>query len=158
LLLEQEDINFSLSNHRYLWQTILDLIEQDKTSLAAQEPYPNHLVQQLQILCAEKSDVSQQLQHLLWLDENSRIGILRPQMIIRTAIATIQYVMCAKREKYWLEMFKSKDVIADPQFGYHCQDKIQEEKRRKAEIRKQIEVNYLDLSGMGTSEKNVIEF
>jgi DNA primase len=55
-------------------------------------------------------------------------------------------------------MFKSKDVIADPQFGYHCQDKIQEEKRHKAEIRKQIEVNYLDLSGMGTSEKNVIEF
>jgi DNA primase len=158
LLLEQEDINFSLSNHRYLWQTILDLIEQDKTSLAAQEPYPNHLVHQLQILCAEKSDVSQQLQHLLWLDENSRIGILRPQMVIRTAIATIQYVMCEKREKYWLEMFKSKDVIADPQFGYHCQDKIQEEKRHKAEIRKQIEVNYLDLSGMGTSEKNVIEF
>jgi DNA primase len=79
-------------------------------------------------------------------------------MVIRTAIATIQYVMCEKREKYWLEMFKSKDVIADPQFGYHCQDKIQEEKRHKAEIRKQIEVNYLDLSGMGTSEKNVIEF
>jgi DNA primase len=156
--MEEEDISFSFSNHRYLWHTILDLIEQKKTFLAAQEPYPNHLVRQLQIFCAEQDEAAHQLQHLLWLDENSRIGILRPQMVIRTAIATIQYVMCEKREKYWLEMFTTKDVIVDPEFGYHCQAKIQEEKRRKIEFQKLIGVNYLDLSGTSTDEKNVIEF
>jgi len=66
--------------------------------------------------------------------------------------------MCEKREKHWLELFKSKDVIADPEFGHHCQAKIQEEKLRKAEIHKLIGVNYLDLSGTGTNEKNIIEF
>ena len=156
--MEEEDISFSFTNHRYLWHTILNLIEQGKTSLEKQEPYSNHLVRQLQILCAEQEEAAHQLQHLLWLDENSRIGILRPQIVIRTAIATIQYVMCEKRERYWLEMFTTKDVIVDPQFGYHCQAKIQEEKRRKMEFQKLIGVNYLDLSGMGTSEKNVIEF
>ena len=156
--MEEEDISFSFTNHRYLWHTILNLIEQGKTSLEKQEPYSNHLVRQLQILCAEQEEAAHQIQHLLWLDENSRIGILRPQIVIRTAIATIQYVMCEKRERYWLEMFTTKDVIVDPQFGYHCQAKIQEEKRRKMEFQKLIGVNYLDLSGMGTREKNVIEF
>jgi DNA primase len=157
-VMEEEDISFSFSNHRYLWHTILNFIEQGKTSLEKHEPYPNHLVRQLQIFCAEQDEAAHQLQHLLWLDENSRIGILRPQMVIRTAIATIQYVMCEKREKYWLEMFTTKDVIADPEFGYHCQAKIQEEKRRKIEFQKLIGVNYLDLSGTSTNDKNVIEF
>lgn len=157
-IIEEEDIDFSLSNHRYLWQTILELIDQKKTSLAAEEPWSNHLLQQLQILCAENHEVSQQLQHLLWLDDNSRIGILRPQMVIRKAILKIQYIMCEKREKSWLEKYKSTDVIADPAFGYYCQYKIETARKQKTEIRKQIEVNYLDLSGTSTSEKNVIEF
>jgi DNA primase len=55
-------------------------------------------------------------------------------------------------------MFTTKDVIADPEFGYHCQAKIQEEKRRKIEFQKLIGVNYLDLSGTSTNDKNVIEF
>ena len=152
----EEEIEFSLSNHRYLWLTILDLIDQKKTSLASEEPYAEHLVQQLQILCAEQSQVAEQLQHLLWLDDNSRVGLLRPQMVVKTAIAKIQFVMCEKREKHWLDLFKSKDVIADPAFGHHCQAKIQEEKQRKSAILKLIGVNYLDLSG--TSEKSVIEF
>ncbi|MFM7886255.1 MAG: DNA primase, partial [Pseudanabaena sp.] len=67
--INEEEIEFSLSNHRYLWLTILNLIDQQKTSLAPEEPYPDHLVQQLQILCAEQPEVAQQLQHLLWLDE-----------------------------------------------------------------------------------------
>lgn len=157
-LLIQEEIEFSLSNHRYLWLTILNLIDLKKTSLGAEEPYAEHLVQQLQILCAEQTEVAQQLQHLLWLDDNSRIGLLRPQIVVKTAIAKIQFVMCEKREKHWLALFKSKDVIADPAFGHHCQAKIQEEKQRKAEIHKLIGVNYLDISGIGTSQNNVIEF
>ena len=49
-------------------------------------------------------------------------------------------------------------MIANPAFGYECQAKVKEARQRKAEIRKQIEVNYLDLSGTSTSEKNIIEF
>jgi DNA primase len=134
------------------------LLQENKTSLASEEPYPDHLVQQLQIFCAETEAVAQQLQHLLWLDENSRIGLLRPQIVVRTAIAKIQYIMCEKHEKDWLDLFKTKDVITNRAFGYECQTKAEEARQRKAEIRKQIEVNYLDLSGTSTNEKNVIEF
>ena len=155
---EEENIEFTQSNHRYLWQTILNLIQENKTSLASEEPYPDHLVQQLQIFCAEREEVAQQLQHLLWLDENSRIGLLRPQIVVRTAIAKIQYIMCEKHEKDWLSKYGSADLITDPAFGYECQTRIKEARQRKAEIRKQIEVNYLDLSGNSTNEKHVIEF
>ena len=66
--------------------------------------------------------------------------------------------MCEKHEKDWLSKYQSIDVIANPAFGYECQTKVKEARQRKAEIRKQIEVNYLDLSGTSTNEKNVIEF
>jgi len=128
---EEENIEFTQSNHRYLWQIILNLIQEKKTSLASEEPYPDHLVQQLQILCAETTEVAEQLQHLLWLDENSRIGLLRPQIVVRTAIAKIQYIMCEKHEKDWLSKYQSIDVIANPAFGYECQAKVKEARQRK---------------------------
>ena len=68
--------------------------------------------------------------------------------------------MCEKHEKDWLSKYQSTDVVANPDFGYECQAKVKEAKQRKAEISKQIGVNYLDLSGTGnsTSEKNIVEF
>ena len=155
---EEETIEFTQSNHRYLWQTILNLLQEDKTSLAAVEPYPDHLIQQLQILCAEKEEIAEQLQHLLWLDENSRIALMRPQIVVRKAIAKIQYIMCEKHEKDWLNKYQNTDVVVNPDFGYECQSRMQEARRRKAELSKLVEVNYVDLSGTSTNEKNIIEF
>jgi DNA primase len=143
----EEDIEFSLSNHRFLWLTILQLLAQNQKFLYKEDTSPDYLILELQILCAENTEISQQLQHLLWLDDTSRLGLLRPQVVVRTAIAKIQYEMCEKREKYWLELFGNTDVIADPAFGHHCQTQIMEEKARKRELQKLIGVNYLDLSG-----------
>ncbi|MDX2255379.1 MAG: DNA primase [Pseudanabaenaceae cyanobacterium bins.39] len=143
----EEDIEFSLSNHRFLWLTILQLVSQHKSLLSMEQKGHDYLLQELQILCAEKAEISEQLQHLLWLDDTSRLGLLRPQMVVRAAIAKIQFEMCDKREKYWSELFRSKDVIADPAFGHHCQAQIMEEKARKRELQKLISMNSMDLSG-----------
>jgi DNA primase len=155
---EDEIIEFTQSNHRYLWQVILHLLQNNKTSLLATEPHADHLIQQLQILCAEKEEIANQLQHLLWLDDYSRIALMRPQIVMIKAIAKIQHIMCEKHEKDWLNKYENTDVIANPEFGYECQSRIQEARRRKAELSKLIEVNYVDLSGTSTNEKHIIEF
>jgi DNA primase len=144
--IESEDISFSLSNHRHLWQIVMDLLESGKTSLEPTEPYPNHLIQQLQAICAENPDLSQQLHHLLWLDENSRVALLRPAVVVRAAIAKIQLVMSEKRYKHWRDLWEKTDLKANPELGHYYQEKIQTERHRIVELQKQIEVTFADLT------------
>lgn len=141
-LIEQEEIGFSFSHHRYLWQLILELISEQKTSLDAYEPYPNHLVKQLQFLCEQNSEVSQQLYSLLWLDESKRVAIMRPQAVVKVAIATINLVMSEKRYRHWCELWKETDFVNNPELAHYYQSKIQAEKAYMENLKAQIRVSH----------------
>ncbi len=141
-LIEEEEIGFSFSHHRYLWQLILELISEGKTSLDAYEPYPNHLIQQLQFLCEQNSEVSQQLHSLLWLDESKQVAIMRPQMIVKVAIAKINLVMSEKRYRHWSQLWKETDFINNPELAHYYQQKIQEEKAYMEHLRAQISISH----------------
>jgi len=149
-LIEQEEISFSFSHHRYLWQLILELISEGKTSLDPYEPYPNHLVQQLQFLCQQNSEVSQQLYSLLWLDENSRIRLLRPQAVIKVAIANINLVISEKRYRHWAQLWEETDFIRNPELAHFYQQKIQEEKAHMDHLRAQIRISHQQSSQLVT--------
>jgi DNA primase len=144
--LEAEDIGFSLSHHRQLWQMIMDMLEEGKTSLDETEPIPQHLMQQLQTICAEMPDLAKQLGHLLWLDENAHVALLRPAMVIKAAIARIQVVMSDKKYRYWRDLWEKTDLKAHPELGHYYQTKIQEAKARTLELKRQIEVTFADLT------------
>ncbi|MEE3716754.1 DNA primase [Tumidithrix elongata RA019] len=145
-ILETEDISFSMSNHRHLWQMILDMLEEETTSLEPVEPFPDHLVQQLQTACAEIPEMAKQLHHLLWLDENSRVALLRPTMVVKAAIAKIQLVMGEKRYRHWRDLWEKTDLKANPELGHYYQTKIQSERNSILELQKQIEVTFADLT------------
>ncbi len=144
-LLEAEDISFSLSNHRHLWQMILDLMEAGQTSLDPEEPVLDYLIQQLQTTCAEIPVLAGQLHHLLWLDENAHVALLRPTMVVKAAIARIQLVMSEKRYRYWRDLWEKIDLKANPDLGHYYQTKIQAEKACTLELQQQIEVTFADL-------------
>jgi DNA primase len=145
-LLDSEDIGFSLSNHRQLWQMILKMLENGQTSLDSMEPFPDHLIQQLQTACIEVPELANQLHHLLWLDENAKVALLRPTMVVKAAIARIQLVMSEKKYRYWRDLWEKTDLKASPDLGHYYQTKIQEEKVRTLELQRQIEVTFADLS------------
>lgn len=144
-LLESEDIGFSMSNHRHLWQMILDLMESGQTNLEPEEPVLDYLIQQLQTVCAEIPTLASQLHHLLWLDENARVALLRPTMVVKAAIARIQLVMSEKKYRYWRDLWEKIDLKANPDLGHYYQTKIQAEKAKTLELQRQIEVTFADL-------------
>lgn len=144
--LEAEDISFSLSNHRHLWQMILNLLETGQTSLAPEEPMPNHLISQLQTACIDMPDLARQLHHLLWLDEHTQIAMLRPTIVVRAAIAKIQLIMSEKKYRYWRDLWEKTDLKANPELGHYYQTKIQAEKAHTLELQRQIEVTFTDLT------------
>ncbi len=140
-LIAEEEISFSFSHHRYLWQLILQLISEQKASLDPEEPRPNHLVQQLQCLCAQNPEVAQQLYSLLWLDESKQIALMRPQMVVKVAIANINLVMGEKRYRHWAQLWQKTDLIHNPELAHFYQQKIQEEKAYIDQLREQIRLS-----------------
>jgi DNA primase len=145
-LMDAEDIGFSLSHHRQLWQMILSMMETGQTSLDETEPHTEHLMQQLQTICAEMPELAKQLGHLLWLDENASVALLRPAMVVKAAIARIQLVMSEKKYRYWRDLWEKTDLKANPDLGHYYQTKIQEAKARTSELNSQIEVTFADLT------------
>jgi DNA primase len=145
-LMDAEDLGFSLSHHRQLWQMILNMLEEGKTALDEIEPFPEHLMQQLQTICAEMPELAKQLGHLLWLDENANVALLRPAMVVKAAIARIQLVMSDKKYRYWRDLWEKTDLKAHPELGHYYQTKIQEAKARTVELKSQIEVTFADLT------------
>jgi DNA primase len=146
LILEKEALEFNFSNHRQLWQIILDLLDNHKTNLEPCSDQTDTLIRQLQNACIEIEDLAQQLYHLLWLDENDKIALLRPAMVIRAAIARIKLIITEKRCRHWLDLLKQTDFMANPELGYYYQSQMQSEKNQILALQQQLEVNFSDLN------------
>jgi DNA primase len=144
--IQSADLDFSLSHHRHLWQMILELIDGAPQLL---QDEGEELVRSLQMACAEDGDLDRQLHHLLWLDENSRVALMRPAIVVRAAIAKIQYVLTEKRYRYWRDLWEKNDLSLNPQLGHYYQEKIQVERLRIVELQKQLEINYEHLIEKG---------
>jgi DNA primase len=148
--LEKEDLGFNLgfsfSNHRQLWQIVLDLLERGETDLEPRTSQSDRLIYQLQTACMEIPDLAQQLHHLLWLDENDKVSLLRPGMVIKAAIARIQLIMTEKRYRHWRNLWEKTDLKANPELGYYYQTQIHAEKNLIFTLQQQIEVNLKDLN------------
>ncbi len=143
--LDEEDICFSLSNHRQLWQQILELIETRQTALDLARS-KDRLVQQLQTIYAEIPEAASQLSHLLWLDQNAQVALLRPTIVVKAAIARIQLIMSEKKYRHWRDLWEKTDVKSNPDLGYYYQTKIQTEQARIKKLQEQIQVNFVDLA------------
>ncbi len=137
-ILLTEDIGFSLSHHRQLWQIILELIDRDKIKLEGEELYPGELVQQVQAQCAEHPQLMEQLAPLLWLNENAKIALLRPEMVIKAAVTRILLIMTEKTYRHWRDLWEKTDVKLNPELGHYYQTKLQEQRSKIEDLKKQL--------------------
>lgn len=142
--LEERDLDFSLSHHRTLWQQILNL-EQTETAV--------DLVSRLQDYDAEltESTVAQHqlaaVQPLFQLDEKSQRDLLRAPLVVRTAIASMERVMCEKRRRHFLDLWKQTDDNLTSDLAQYYQQQIYAETQRIEELdRQQRQVTFEDLA------------
>ncbi|MCG9886400.1 MAG: DNA primase [Cyanobacteria bacterium] len=116
-VLEERDLEFGLSHHRFLWRQVLYLesrYEARGGEGRSPEPLPN-LPLELQSLPDVTREEWQPVAHLLNLDELGRLALLRPELQIRAAIATLETLICKQRCRHftstWLAHWLNYDLL-----------------------------------------------
>jgi DNA primase len=119
--LEQRDVEFSLSHHRFLWRHILRLEEQAQGAIAhpdstGEETWSHpeavaldpdfDLMAAVQDLCTEFPNQMQQIYHLIQLNEKTELDILRPNLTIQAAAASLERIACEKRCRHLLQLWE----------------------------------------------------
>lgn len=138
--LEERDLDFSLSHHRFLWQQILEL-EADRGAGDATD-----LISRLQD-CYTDAEWFTLIQPLFQLDEKSQRDLLRAPLVIRTAMGCLERIMCEKRRRHFLDLWKQTDYSIAPDLAQYYQQQIYAETQRIEEIdRQQRQISFDDLA------------
>lgn len=129
--LEAQDLLFSLSHHRFLWQQILELqavVEQSNPQDS------NRLISLLQDRSIQFPDEMAKVAHLFHLDEKQREDILRTPLVIRAAAACLEMVGCEKHRRYCLEQLQKLDPATDSSRRQYYWDECLQSAQRLKEL------------------------
>jgi DNA primase len=142
--LEERDLDFSLSHHRFLWQQILEAEAAYQTS--ANSYQVSELITHLRERLSE-TDKWLAVQSLFQLDEKTERDLLRAPLVVRTAIASVERVMCEKRRRHFLDLWKQTNPTLAPELAQYYQQQLYAETQRIEEIdRQQRQITFEDLA------------
>lgn len=129
--LEEKDLLFSFSHHRFLWRQILEL--QDS---AIQQPgeTSNWLISRLQDLSIKFPEQMAQVAHLFHLNEKQAQDIPRAPLLIRAATASLERVACEKHRRYCLEQWQKLSLATEPERMHYYYQEFHKVERRIQEL------------------------
>ena len=136
--LEERDIYFSFSHHRFLWQQLVELCQKDGAN-------SHNLISKLQDRLSEFPDRLQQISPLLHLDETSHQSLYRLDLIVRSALASIERVICQKRYRQYIQLWSKTDCRLEAERSRSYQEKLYAEKARMEELDRLRLVSFQDL-------------
>ncbi|MBD2165233.1 DNA primase [Calothrix membranacea FACHB-236] len=132
--LEERDLQFSLSHHRFLWQKIIELtIEQVDLMSNLQDRY------------LELAEDLNLVSHLFHLNEISKKDIMRTPQVVQAAIACMERVMREKRYRHFLELWQETDPEAEPERWQSYYQAFYTEKLQLQELDRQRQFSITDL-------------
>ncbi|MEL6354259.1 MAG: DNA primase [Cyanobacteria bacterium J06627_28] len=153
--LDARDLGFSFSHHRALWRMVTELsqIEADAQKGQPQALIPDAAASQtmletLRNFAAESTGPLSLVNHLLYLDEKSRLDTVRPTLVIRAAIACLERNMCEKRYRLLLNLWSESDFSKSPEKHAQYQKQIIAEKNHIAELDRERSVDFADLASV----------
>ncbi len=143
--MEERDVEFSHSQNRFLWQQILEIqslhpVQAEFASADAPDL--------LSVLRDRAAEFPHDLTHIFWLfelDEKTELEVNRASLVIRTATASMERVMCEKRRRHFFDLWKNTDVMASPDLGQYYQQKIYAEDQRIKSLDQERHTNFNDL-------------
>ncbi|WP_392534051.1 DNA primase [Nostoc sp. C117] len=124
--LEGQNLEFSLSHHRFLWQQILEF-----------KVGQINLISNLQDRYLELAEELELVSHLFHLNEKSKKEILRTSHVVQAAIACMELVMSQKRYRHLEEQWKQSDEKAEPERYEYYGKAFPAEKQRYLELNEQ---------------------
>lgn len=135
--LEERELEFCLSHHRFLWRQILSL--QD----IAAEPEID-LISKLQEKSLEFKEEIAQVAHLFRLDELRQLDISRASEIIQAAATRMEQVMCEKRSRQFRELWEKSSLSERESFQEYGQGFLAAISRSQ-ELDRLCHISYSDL-------------
>jgi DNA primase len=127
--LEEKDLLFSFSHHRFLWQKIIAFHEQNQQKTT---DFTNQLFTEIQNQLTEFPPQMKQLNHLFHLTETQIRIIERADLYITSAIASMERVTCEKYRRYCLEKWQNLDPGIDRETRqYYFQELYEVEQKIK---------------------------
>ncbi|MBW4664503.1 MAG: DNA primase [Chroococcus sp. CMT-3BRIN-NPC107] len=123
--LQEQNLQFSLSHHRFLWQQIVD----EKSEIHPIEAQES-LVSRIQTRCLESEIEVAQVSPLFHLDEKTQQELLRGTQVIQAATACMERVLCEKRYRLFLDLWEQTDSVNEPEKSqFYYQSLYTEQKR-----------------------------
>ncbi|RAM52172.1 MAG: DNA primase [Hapalosiphonaceae cyanobacterium JJU2] len=134
--LEERDLQFSLSHHRFLWRQILEL---------ASDNLEDDLISTVQDKCLEFSEEIALFSHLFQLNEKNEKEILRTPHVVQATTACMEKVMREKRSRHFKEMWLQTDQEIEPDKYKFYGEAFQAEELLLKELDKQRQFSLTDL-------------
>lgn len=103
-ILEEKDLVFSLSHHRYLWQIIHQSTSDSKD-----------LLSKVQNQLLSEPEKSKQLEHFFHLSETKQEDIFRAQVRLKEAIAALERVSWEKYRRHCLQQWQIINAQEQPE-------------------------------------------
>lgn len=125
--LEEQDLLFNLSHHRFLWQQILQLQPQ----LQVSRKLPDQLISLLQEQSLKFPEQMSQVAHLFHLDEKKQEDIARATLQIKASIACLEQIVYEQHKRYYLDELLTSD---DLQRKKYCSQEIEKANQRINEL------------------------
>ncbi|MEH2200630.1 DNA primase [Nostoc sp.] len=141
--LEERDLQFSLSHHRFLWQQILEISSGDGETINFADQ--TDLISRLQDHFLEFSSEMGLISHLFHVNEKNQKEILRTPQVVQAAIACMDLVMLEKRYRHFLELWQQTDPEAEPERYQSYYQAFYAEKIKLQQIDKQRLFSITDL-------------
>lgn len=148
--LEERDLQFTLSHHRFLWRQILEVSSATSTQKALKGISTTqtqlNLISHLQDRCLEFESEMAQVSYLFHLDEKSQQEhMLRVPQVIRAASARMEQVLCEKRYRHFLELWQKTDSSIDPERSEYYYQEYNQAKLRSMKLQRQYQFSVSDL-------------
>ncbi|HEY9812146.1 MAG TPA: DNA primase [Candidatus Sericytochromatia bacterium] len=114
--LEDRDLLFSLQ-YQLLWQYLQELKLKSPEIIYSSE----EIISLLQDFSIQLPKDIAQITHLFHLDEKSQREILKPHLVIRTAVASLERVKCEQQRRYCLQKWRNLETSAKDWVFYYQQ-------------------------------------
>ncbi len=149
-ILEEQDLQFSFSHHRFLWRQILEVSSTDSTQKAIDSVSTTQtqldLISHLQVQCLEFESEIAQVSYLFHPDEKSQQEQMqRIPQVIQAATARMEQVLCEKRYRHFLELWQKTDGSTDPETSEYYYQEYNQAKLRSMKLQQQCQFSVCDL-------------
>ena len=143
--LQERDLEFSLSHHRFLWRQILEVSSIENKTHNSRLTTHSDLISLLQVRCLEFESEMAQVSHLFHVNEKTQQEMFRASQVIQAATACIERVMCEKRYRHFLDLWQQTDPDTEPERSQFYYQSLYTEQRRLQKLDRQRQFSLTDL-------------